>query len=124
MAATTSATPAIPTATIVHSRETARWAKRYSVHWGVLWPYIEHDRAASGDPTIYRWFEWVELELRRIDVRRTGNALVFDPATRASAIAVRIAMFRSKLAREAANWSGSDPRHTVPLARHQTDAVE
>ncbi len=95
-----------------------------SFYWGVLWPYIEHDRAASGDPTIYRWFEWVELELRRIDVRRTGKAVVFDPATRASAIAARIAIFRSKLAREAATWSGSDPRHTVPLARHQTDAVD
>ncbi len=95
-----------------------------SFYWGVLSPYIEHDRAASGDPTIYRWFEWVEMEMRRIDVRRTGKAVVFDPATRASAIADRIEIFRSKLGREAGSWSGAVPKHMAPSARHRTDVVE
>ncbi len=85
-----------------------------SFYWGVLSPYIEHDRAASGDPTIYRWFEWVEMEMRRIDVRRTGKAVVFDPATRASAIADRIEIFRSKLAREAADMPGPPPGQSTP----------
>ena len=73
-------------------------------YWGVLAPYVEHDRQASGDPTLYRWFEWVELEMRKIDLKRTGRVVAFDPSSRASEIADRIEIFRSKLLREEAGW--------------------
>ena len=82
-------------------------------YWGVLAPYIEHDRAVSGDPTIYHWFEWLELEMRRIDVKRTGQAAVFDPATRATEIAARIAIFRSLMQRDSEGWTGPVPAHDV-----------
>ena len=82
-------------------------------YWGVLSPYIEHDRAAGGDPSIYRWFEWLELEMRRIDVKRTGRAVVFDAANRASEIADRIAIFRLLMLRDSEGWSGPVPAHDV-----------
>jgi len=80
-------------------------------YWGVLSPYIEHDRAA-GRSSIYRWFEWLELEMRRIDVKRTGRAVVFDAANRASEIADRIAIFRLLMLRDSEGWSGPFPRTT------------
>jgi hypothetical protein len=89
-----------------------------SFYWGVLAPYIEHDRLASGDPTLYRWFESVELEMRRIDLKRTGHAVVFDPSSRASEIADRIEIFRSKLLREDAGWiSKVSPNQPAPGGR-------
>jgi hypothetical protein len=89
-----------------------------SFYWGVLAPYIEHDRQASGDPTLYRWFEWVELEMRKIDLKRTGRVVVFDPSSRASEIADRIEIFRAKLLREDARWiSKVSPNQPASLRR-------
>jgi len=93
-----------------------------SFYWGVLAPYIEHDRTAHDDPTFYHWFESLELEMRRIDVKRTGRAVVFDPATRDRKIAVRIAVFRSKLLRETDDWPGLVPALEDPPARRETGA--
>jgi hypothetical protein len=69
-------------------------------YWGVLVPYVEREREVRADPTIYQWFEWLELEMRRVDERRLGRSRSFDPATRTSAIAERIAVFRVRLDRE------------------------
>ncbi len=88
-------------------------------YWGVLSPYIQHDRAATGDPTIYRWFEWLELEMRRIDTKRIGHVVVFDAATRASEISQRIVIFRSKLVRESEAWTGTAPASKVPVLPHK-----
>lgn len=88
-----------------------------SFYWGVLAPYIEHDREVGDDLTIYHWFEWLELEMRRIDVKRGGHPVVFDPATRTAEIAQRIEIFKAKLLREDATWwagvrrpTGQSPR--------------
>jgi hypothetical protein len=69
-------------------------------YWGVLAPYIEREREMRADPTIYRWFEWLELEMQKIDTRRLGRSRAFDPAVRDAAIADRIAVFRVRLDRE------------------------
>jgi hypothetical protein len=67
---------------------------------GCLAPYIEREREVRADPTIYRWFEWLELEMQKIDKRRLGRTRAFDPAARDAAIADRIAVFRVRLDRE------------------------
>ena len=69
-------------------------------YWGVMAPYIEQEREGRADPSIYRWFEWLELEMRKIDKRRLGRSRAFDPAIREAAIADRIAVLRVRLDRE------------------------
>ena len=71
-----------------------------SFYWGVLAPYIATARKA--EPQAYRWFEWLELEMRRLDVRHSGAERRFDPATRVAAIDDRISIFRAKLERDRA----------------------
>jgi hypothetical protein len=93
-----------------------------SFYWGVLAPYIERDRAANDDPTFYHWFELLELEMRRIDMKRTGRAVVFDPATRDRKIAERIPNFRSKLLRERDDWPGLVPALEGLPARREAGA--
>jgi hypothetical protein len=95
-------------------------------YWGILAPYIEQERATSADPTVYRWFEWLELEFRRIDQRRLGRSRSFDPATRASAILDRIAVLRARMERERETWgplSAADEL-AAPALTQAPDAIE
>lgn len=57
--------------------------------------------------------------MRRIDMKRTGRTVAFDPATRADQIARRIGVFRSKVLRETAEWPASHSSHEVPRARRR-----
>lgn len=91
-------------------------------YWSVLGPYIEHDREANDDPTFYNWFEWLELEMRRIDMKRTGRTAAFDPATRADQIARRIGVFRSKVLRETSEWPASVSGEAPPARRQRRPA--
>jgi hypothetical protein len=84
-----------------------------SFYWGVLAPYIEKERTTKDDPTLYQWFEWLERELTRIDMRRLGRARTFDPQTRSRAIEDRIAVLRVRLDRSRDGWSG-DTAPDVP----------
>jgi hypothetical protein len=88
-------------------------------YWGVLAPYVEHDRAARRDPRLYRWFEWLEHEMRKIDVRETGRIVAYDPATRSVEIRDRIAKFRSKVLRESEAW----PREVAASRTRRRQAV-
>jgi len=77
-----------------------------SFYWGVLAPYIEQERTTTDDPTLYQWFEWLERQMTRVDMRRLGRARTFDPVTRSSAIADRIAVLRARLDRSRDGWPG------------------
>ena len=90
-----------------HVRLEDVWADQREIvgfYWGVLAPYIEHERANRADPTIYQSFEWLELQMRRLDMRRLGRSRGFEPSTRAAAIADRIAVMRVRLDRERESW--------------------
>jgi hypothetical protein len=94
-------------------------------YWGILAPYIERERATSADPTVYRWFEWLELEFRKLDERRLGRSRSFDPATRASAIAERIAVLAARMERDRETWrplSAADEL-AVPALTQAPDAI-
>ena len=83
-------------------------------YWGVLAPYIEREREQRADPTIHRWFEWLELEMQRIDKKRLGRSRAFDPAIRVAAIADRIAVLGVRMDRDIAtraNLLGSTKSH-------------
>lgn len=86
-----------------------------SFYWGALAPYIEQERATKDDPTLYQWFEWLEHEMTRLDMRRLGRARTFDALNRSSAIADRIAVLAVRLDRLRDGWSG-DSAMDGPLA--------
>lgn len=90
-----------------HLRLADVWADQREIvafYWGVLAPYIEQERTRTGDPTIYHSFEWLEYQMRRIDMRRLGRSRVFDPSRRTAAISDRIAVLRARLDRERESW--------------------
>jgi hypothetical protein len=76
-------------------------------YWGILEPYVRHDRAADPIAFTYEWFEWLEREMRRIDAKRNRPHPPFDHATREAQIADRIAIFTAKLERESPVWPGN-----------------
>jgi len=82
-------------------------------YWGILEPYIRHDRAEKPGADPYEWFEWLEREMRRIDAKRSRPHPPFDHATRDAQIADRIAVFTAKLERESPGWRGGN-RHASP----------
>jgi hypothetical protein len=94
-------------------------------YWGVMAPYIKQERARTADSTVYRWFEWLELEMRRIDRRRLGGSRSFDPATSASAIADRIAVLRERMERERETWAPSSDADELaaPALAQASDAM-
>jgi hypothetical protein len=107
-----------------HVRLEDVWADQREIvgfYWGVLAPYIEHERDNRGDPTIYQSFEWLELQMRRLDKRRLRRSRVFDPSTRTAAIADRIAVMRIRLDREREAWPDEiDLNDAAAIGQHAT----
>lgn len=73
-------------------------------YWGLLQPYIEADRAASSIPSFYRWFEWLDIEMRRIGAKHGEAHPPFDASKREKLLDARIAIFRAKLQRLEPGW--------------------
>ena len=73
-------------------------------YWGILEPYVSHDRLSNPSTIPYEWFEWLEREMRRIDAKRNQPYPRFDESTRDAQIAERIEVFTRKLEREEPGW--------------------
>ena len=77
-------------------------------YWWLLKPYIAHDRDAAPHEVPYRWFEWMEGEMRRLDDAHNQRHEQYDETKRLAMIDRRIRIFREKLARELPGW-GTEP---------------
>jgi hypothetical protein len=44
--------------------------------WTLMAPYIERSRAIEGFPLLYQWFERLEGEMQRLDIKETGKPFV------------------------------------------------
>ncbi|MDL2335598.1 MAG: hypothetical protein QFC55_06175 [Chloroflexota bacterium] len=73
-------------------------------YWGLLEPYIKADRAGSSDPTFYRWFEWLDAQMRRLGTKHGEAHPPFDASQRERQLDARIDIFRAKLRRFDPGW--------------------
>jgi len=46
--------------------------------WTLVEPYIRHERATSGNSSLWEWFEKLELEMARLDRKMLGTKLTFE----------------------------------------------
>lgn len=63
-----------------HLRSSDVWHSMRSaigVWWELLGPYLEETRKEDGNPALYEWFEKLEVEMRRLDVKTLGHELGF-----------------------------------------------
>lgn len=54
-------------------------------YWALMHPYIERSRVIDEQPRLYEWFEYLEREMRRLDLRLMGKPYV-DAETLGEAI--------------------------------------
>lgn len=47
------------------------------IWWTLLGPYLEETRKELGNAMLYEWFEKLEVEMRRLDVKAIGRELSF-----------------------------------------------
>lgn len=63
-----------------HLRSSDVWHSMRSaigVWWTLLGPYLEETRKEDGNPALYEWFEKLEVEMRRLDLKALGHELGF-----------------------------------------------
>ena len=87
--------------------------------WTLLAPYIRHERTTSGNPSLYEWFEKLELEMERLDRKMLGRALNFDVSAENQRLSIEHVTARLQLHADAktgvfpsrrTDTPGTDPR--------------
>lgn len=63
-----------------HLRSSDVWHSMRSavgLWWSLLGPYLDETRRVDANPALYEWFEKLEVEMRRLDVKTLGHELAF-----------------------------------------------
>jgi hypothetical protein len=82
-----------------------------------LAPYIEQDRVTENNPTLFEWFEKLELEMKKVDHKLVGRQLEFEVAS--ETLSAWIDRYRERLRLHADARNGIFPTHRM---RESADA--